>query len=427
MLARMAEVDPAEVARRHLQKLLASEPFVKSETSRKLVSYLVERAIRNDAPKEMEIALDVFGKNASFNGSEDSLVRVSVRTLRQKLTEYYAGPGRDDVLHFDIPKGGYRLTCAPRAQQPGQVVAPPTTYERTAWPRDAVWGTAAALTLLTCSLLLNVYQWSTGRAEVNPEVARAQNSPVWADMVASRRPLTIVLGDLFMFTQMDATTGRTLTVRDAGINSSEELRAFLASNPSFAAERGQRYVTMIQKSAAIGMASILPIVNRPGRSIDVTVRDDFPVDAIRSNDIIYIGPLVRLGPLAGHYQMRSRYRYQAEGSTITDTVAHKVFAPKGALGGEHLDYALAAKFLGPGGNHIMIFTSGARNAGLLQIVRTLTSPGGLAAFESKLRAKSSKVPDEFEALLTVTGFKATDLTASVIDVNPFPAAESRPQ
>jgi hypothetical protein len=151
------------------------------------------------------------------------------------------------------------------------------------------------------------------------------------------------------------------------------------------------------------------------------------VDAIRSNDIIYIGPMVRLGPLAGHYQMRSRYRYSAEDTTITDTVANKVFAPEGELGAQHLDYALAAKFIGPAGNHIMIFTSGARNAGLLQIVRTLTSAEGLTAFEAKLRGESSTLPKEFEALLTVTGFKSTDLAASVIDVNPLPTAQSRPR
>jgi hypothetical protein len=420
-LARMAQVDPAEIARRHLEKLLTSEQLGKSESSRKLVTYLVERAIRNDAPKETEIALDVFGKDPSFNGSDNSVVRVSVRTLRQKLAEYYAGPGRSDELHFEIPKGGYRLSFNTQPPQP----VPPQTPVRDVppairWPRTAVWATAAALALLAGSILFNVFQWN-GRATVAPQVAGVLKSPVWADIASSRRPLTIVLGDLFMFTQTDPATGRTLTVRDSGINSSEELRAFLASNPSFAAERGQRYVTMIQKSAAIGMASILPLVNRPGRSIDVTVRDDFTVDAIRRNDIIYLGPLARLGPLAGYYQMRSRYRYNAEGSTITDNTAGKVFSPEGALGAEHLDYALAAKFIGPTGNHIMIFTSGARNAGLLQIVRTLTSPEGLKAFEAKLHAKSPSVPDEFEALLTVTGFKATDLTAEVIEVSALPA------
>ena len=37
-------------------------------------------------------------------------MRVGVRTLRQKLMEYYAGGGNSDPFQFAIPKGGYRLT-----------------------------------------------------------------------------------------------------------------------------------------------------------------------------------------------------------------------------------------------------------------------------------------------------------------------------
>jgi hypothetical protein len=435
------DIDP-ELVRRYLAKLLVSEQLGKSETSRKLASYLVERALRDEAPKETEIAFDVFGKDPSFSGAEHSIVRVSVRTLRQKLAEYYAGPGRDDELYFEIPKGGYRLTATlretaapvaattaaatsvPQAVPPPLVVAPESEALRAGGPlsRRVVWAVTAALMLLAASLLLNVYQWNNRySAPAEPALAQVRASPVWADIVKSERPVTVILGDLFMFTQIDAKTGRTLTVRDAGINSSEELRAFLASNPSFATERGQRYVTMIQKTVAVGMASILRIVDRPGRRVEVAARDDVPVDEIRNNDIVYLGPLVRLGPLTGHYETRSRYRYNAEGATITDLASGKVFQPEGVLSGQHLDYALAAKFLGPTGNHILIFTSGARNAGLLQIVRTLTTPQGLASVEQRLRNEGPSTKDSFEALLTVTGFKQTDIAADIVALHPLPA------
>jgi len=238
--------------------------------------------------------------------------------------------------------------------------------------------------------------------------------------VNSDRRLTIVLGDLFMYTQLDDKTGRTLTVRDPAINSSEELRSHLASDPPSSTERGQRYVTMLQKAVVIGMASILPILDRPGRRIEVVARDDVTVDTIRENDIIYLGPLVRLGPLAGYYELRSQYRYTNEGSTITDVASGRTYLPEGSLGGKHVDYALAAKFPGPTGNHIMIVTSGARNAGILQIVRSLTSPDTLATLAQKLRATSTDASSSLEALLTVTGFKQTDLAAEIIEVHSLP-------
>jgi len=436
----MADVDP-EAIRRHLEKLLISDQLGKSEAGRKLLVYLVERSLRNDTPKEIEIAVDVLGKGASFNGAEDSAVRVAVRTLRQKLAEYYATAIHLDGFQFVIPKGGYRLTFAP-AQPNGRSAELPqdlTSSEGHPTPeigrapapapspaaRPWKWSLAVVTCLLAVSVLLNAMLWQEhAQAPADPVRARVRASPIWSDFVASRRPLTLVLGELFMYTQLDSRTGRTLTVRDTQINSSEELRAFLASNPAFAAERGQRYVSMVQKSAAIGMAAILQIVDRPGRQINVTVRDELQAEQILNNDIIYVGPLTGLGPLLGYYESRSRYRFDPTTSTLTDVEAHKAFSPQGTLSAERLDYALAAKFLGPNGNHIMVLTAGVRNAGVLQVVRTVTSPAGLARLESKLRATAGALPDSFEALLTVAGFRQTDLSADVIDMNSLAVTSS---
>src|SRR6185503_16217473 len=109
-------MDDAEYAviRRHLPKLLSSEQMEKSEASQKLLRYLAERAVRGETPKETDIALDVFGRDASFNSAEDSLVRVGVRALRRRLHDYYADGGQHDEMQFVIPKGGYRLICVPR-------------------------------------------------------------------------------------------------------------------------------------------------------------------------------------------------------------------------------------------------------------------------------------------------------------------------
>lgn len=426
----MIGIDP-ELVHQQLGKLLGSEQFAKSETSRKLLSYLAERSLRDEVPKETEIAFDVFGKDPSFSGAEHSIVRVSVRTLRQKLAEHYAGPGRDSELRFDIPKGGYRLTVTRSEAVPPATTAVPPAAGVARAPSSSFrwqWVAAASLAALAVSMVLNLYMWNRTDSVVappDPRLAQVRNSPLWSDIVTSNRPLTLILGDLFMFTQIDPETGRTLTVRDAGINSSEQLRALLASNPSYATERGQRYVTMLQKTVAVGMASVLRIIDRPGRQIEVVAQDDVSLDQIRDNDVIYLGPLVRLGPLGSHYALQSRYRYNSEGPTITDLATGTTYMPEGSLSAEHVDYALAAKFLGPTGNHVMIFTAGARNAGVLQIVRTVTSPEGVANIEKHLSPGSAA--GSFEALLTVTGFKRTDLTADVVNVTPMPAPAARMQ
>src|SRR6185437_12259916 len=168
----MTEVDSAAI-RRHLEQLLGSEPLGKSEASQRLLSYLVERALQNATPKEVEIAIDVFGKGASFNGSEDSAVRVAVRTLRQKLAECYATRGSGDGLQFVIPKGGSRLTV--RTDSPSPAADRDPASAKRAGPRDGYWAAALAV-LLVLSALGNVWLWYRGSSR--SQSAESMSNPV---------------------------------------------------------------------------------------------------------------------------------------------------------------------------------------------------------------------------------------------------------
>jgi hypothetical protein len=441
----MADDADTLIVRQHLQKLLASEQMEKSEASQRLLRYLADRALRGETPKETEIAIDVFGRDASFNSAEESLVRVAVRALRRRLYDYYAGPGQLDEMHFDVPKGGYRLLCLRRELAPSHAPhaevaeatalpgadspAPPGPENLAATARAGAmsrrkwvsrWALAATA-VLTASVILNGYFWlNRPTLPVDPAIAEIARSPFWSGIIDSNRPLMLVLGDGFMYTNVDPLTGRVQLIRDRAINSSEELRVFLAENPSIAAGRGQRYTSMLQKSTAIGMASVLRLVSHPGREIEVRARDDLQVDDLQKYDIIYVGPLSRLGPLAGHYELQSRYRYEQQTTAIRDIVTGKTFLPEGELTGKHTEYALAARFVGPAGNHIVILTPGARNSGMLLTVRMFTSPGGLQDVEKKLRAFRDPLPDTFEALLSLTSFGQTDVAAEVLDVHALP-------
>lgn len=437
----MADAD-IPVVRHHLQKVLSSAHMEKSEASQRLLQYLAERALREETPKEIEIAIDVFGRDASFNSAEESLVRVAVRALRRRLHDYYARAGQQDEVHFDIPKGGYRLVWTARnlasppaeptpapvtevspsvaAAAPAAAAEAPRPVRRDRWVR--MWAVAATV-LLAVSLLINGYSWLDRPARMlDPAAAELARTRLWSGIIDSDRPLMLVLGDGFMYTNVDPLTGRVQLIRDRAINSSEELRVFLAQNPSIAPGRGQRYTSMLQKSTTIGMASVLRLVSHPGRQIEVRARDDLQVDDLQKYDIIYIGPLSRLGPIAGYYELQSRYRYDARSTAIRDIVTGKTYLPEGEITVKHTEYALAARFVGPSGNHIVILTPGARNSGMLLTVRTLTSPKSLKELEERLRASQDPLPDAFEALLSVTSFGQTDVAAEVLDVHSLPNA-----
>ncbi len=150
--------------------------------------------------------------------------------------------------------------------------------------------------------------------------------------------------------------------------------------------------------------------------MEVRAREEVKNDDLSDHDIIYIGPVARLGPLEGFYQQRSRYRLEPG---TGDLVTQKLLLPEGGINEQHKEYGLAARFIGPGGHRIVIITPGTRNSGMLMATRLFTSPEGLHELERRLRAVSGTdaLPETFEVLFSVTSFEQTDLAAEIVEVH----------
>src|SRR5690349_496418 len=111
--------DDPEQLRAHAERIRASGVLGRSSLMQRLFDFLLTCSLANRAPKEIEVAIDAFGKGAEFDVSQDAMVRVYVHKLRRKLEEFYAGPGANEPTHLSIPKGEYRFVV-----EPAQVAAP---------------------------------------------------------------------------------------------------------------------------------------------------------------------------------------------------------------------------------------------------------------------------------------------------------------
>lgn len=101
-------IDPADV-RAALDDILQSETFARSERSRELLKYIVERDLegQSDRLKGFAIALDVFDREDNFDPSTDAVVRVQAGRLRDLLETYYSGEGAKAPVRITIPRGTY--------------------------------------------------------------------------------------------------------------------------------------------------------------------------------------------------------------------------------------------------------------------------------------------------------------------------------
>ncbi len=76
---------------------------------RDFLRYLVDATLTGevDRTKEFSIAVEVFGRDESFDPQTSSLVRVEAGRLRRTLKQYYLTLGKDEPLRIEVPKGKY--------------------------------------------------------------------------------------------------------------------------------------------------------------------------------------------------------------------------------------------------------------------------------------------------------------------------------
>ena len=139
--------DPAEVTAA-LDRVLASQTFANAGRLSRMLRYVVETTLagRADEIKEYSVGVEVFDRPADYDPRIDSIVRVEARRLRARLAEYYDGDGKDDVLRFRLPKGGYAPTFE-RADVPAVTVAGGTKTRPLRW-----WIAAAACALIVLAV-----------------------------------------------------------------------------------------------------------------------------------------------------------------------------------------------------------------------------------------------------------------------------------
>lgn len=156
-------VQPAEVVSQ-LEKVLRSTIFESSERSSKVLRFLVEQALagNGDQLKEYTIGVEALGRPESFDPRIDSIARVEVSRLRTRLQHYYATDGKEDLIIFVLPRGGYLPKFESRT--PASNPIPASTVSSS---RLVLLGLAAAVLVLGALILI----WRPWRS---PEVLSRQ-------------------------------------------------------------------------------------------------------------------------------------------------------------------------------------------------------------------------------------------------------------
>jgi hypothetical protein len=128
-----------ERVREELDRILASHEFRTSKRSQEFLRYVVDHTLagRGDQIKERTIGMEVFGRPASYDPSDDATVRVKAGEVRKRLGLYYSDQGAHDPIRIELPSGTYvpefhaaAPAPEPPAVSPPVVLPPPTAHHR---------------------------------------------------------------------------------------------------------------------------------------------------------------------------------------------------------------------------------------------------------------------------------------------------------
>src|SRR5689334_8460720 len=123
-----------DAARDQVHRLIQSKTFQTSEAHRRLLLYLADRTLAGDADrlKEYTVGLEAFGKPSTYDPKHDSIVRLQMGRLRQKLAVYYQSESNGDTVQVTLPKGGFKLVFE-SSETPS-----PVEPEAAGWPRRSL-------------------------------------------------------------------------------------------------------------------------------------------------------------------------------------------------------------------------------------------------------------------------------------------------
>lgn len=108
--------------REQLARIRSSPAFDAPDRAQKFLTYVVEEALQGRAEriKAYSIAIEVFGRDASFDAQNDPVVRIEAGRVRRALEHYYLLTGQKDPVLITVPKGGYVPTFSRMTESPPQ-------------------------------------------------------------------------------------------------------------------------------------------------------------------------------------------------------------------------------------------------------------------------------------------------------------------
>ncbi len=384
------------------EQVIGNSRFQGSEHYQNLLTYLFYSSLKNETPKEINIATEVFNRKADFNPNEDPIVRVYINKLRKKLADYYAKEGRSDKYRIAIPQGHYKLDFNIRKKTLlGQGFKnQPATQKILIVSNVILLGLVIGLSILFFNLNKS-QDWG----------------PVWNDFFENDLNTLLVVENPFFF-QMDFEGwNRSLIIRHTWINSIKDLQEYLIEQDKTELEYEILKFPYITQNAVWPMPYILSVLQAKSKNVRIKTTNQIVPQDIKQYNIIYLGSLKSLGKLE-HFLEGTSFRVDFHPNRFIQKSEdeERIFRPDGSFSQYHVDYSLVLKCPGPTNNVIMMFID-FHSTGNTGTAKFFSDREKLKLVEKKFKSAFGHMPSYFEMLLKVEGLERINLSTEISYMN----------
>jgi hypothetical protein len=391
-------------------RIAASGILGRSKHYGALLEYLIRCSVEDRSPKEIDLATEVLGKPEGFDVSTDSSVRVYVHQLRKKLKAYYEQNELDAPYHLAIPKGKYSLAAIPSPV--------PANAARGFFSNFRLNSTLLALAVVLLGANL-FYMFATRNESVAAPSQLAAHHPVWETVLSDEQPILLVMGDYYIFGELNANGNVARMVREFNVNSRSDLEDLQFSD----IQRTENYLDLdlsyMPEGSAFALAKIVPILQDSGKTVNITMMSDLTSADIRGNHIVYIGYISALEKLTAMTFAGSGLKIGRSYDELFSTKTAEYYTSDAGLpeeGEPFRDYGLFSTFPASTDTQVVLI-SGMRDAGLMHTAQALSDASALDDLVVAIDTDTDEAVASFEALYEVFGIDRLNFDANLVYTN----------
>ena len=380
-----------------------------------LFDYLITCAENGKQPKEFEIAIDVLNRDSNFDVARDSIVRVYIHQLRKKLDTYFETIDPDAPVRLLIPKGQYTLLSIPTGKS--KVVKEPILTTVTNQPGISIrflYGLIFAL------LFTNLFQWFYPRNDSYvDDYSAILASPVWQAIQQDDRPVLVVMGDYYIFGELDESGRVSRMVRDFMINSRQDLATLFLQDAELQLFFRDLDMTYLPEGSAFALAQIAPLIKATGKPVNITMMSRLNTADLRNSHIVYIGYVSAMDKLNNLFFTASGLIPGNSFDELYNKETGIVYTSNAGLpeqGQPFRDIALLASWKAAHGNQFVLI-GGTRDAGVMQAATIATDSNEMSSLLNNLEPAISS--SSFEALYEVYGIDRLNFDSTLLYTRNF--------